>query len=453
MTKGVVRHLVTLDRVVTPDQVFEALCASDPTALWWESLGERGSQTSVIGFGHPLTLVAGDEWEGLARSWTPDPSLASDDTHIPLGVVGWLAYDLTSSTLGIDVGGPGEGEPSRSALVEVTRAVSWNHQTGEIWLFAQGSDWSGDNGKWRDRVDAAIHTAPTPAPLELPPAHSLDDAVAWRDTPDGYRDKIRAAKDAIREGQVYQVCVTTEVTVDTRISDFDLYRLLRQHNPAPHQALLRINGLSVLASSPETFLHITSAGKVTTKPIKGTRPRGGDDNTDQAIAHELAASEKEQAENLMIVDLMRNDLSRVCDEASIEVPQLLEVETYPSVHQLVSTVTGTLRPGVSAVEAVKACFPAGSMTGAPKHRAVSILTGIESGDRGVYSGCFGIFSVDGSVTLGMTIRTAIVEPDRVSLGVGGGITWSSVVDDEIAEVGHKARAVLRCLGVSNIQYS
>ena len=453
MTKGVVRHLVTVDHVVTPDQVFEALCADDSTALWWESLGERGSQTSVIGFGQPLALVAGQEWETLARAWTPDPSMAADGTHIPLGVVGWLAYDLTADTLGVNVGGPAPGEPSRSALVEVNRAISWNHLTGEIWLYATGSDWVGDNGVWRDRVTAAIRRAPTPIPLELPPAHSLDDAVAWRDTPGEYRDKIRVAKDAIREGQVYQVCVTTEVVVNTRVVDYQLYRLLRHHNPAPHQALLRVDGVSVLASSPETFLHITPDRKVTTKPIKGTRPRGADDASDLAIAGELATSEKEQAENLMIVDLMRNDLSRVCDEGSIEVPQLLEVETYPSVHQLVSTVTGILSPGVGAVEAVRACFPAGSMTGAPKHRAVSLLTGIESGERGVYSGCFGIFSLDGSVTLGMTIRTAIVEPDRVSLGVGGGITWSSVVDDEIAEVGHKARAVLRCLGVSNIQYS
>jgi anthranilate/para-aminobenzoate synthase component I len=277
--------------------------------------------------------------------------------------------------------------------------------------------------------------------------------VVWRDTPGEYREKIAQAQQYIKEGQVYQLCLTTEVVVHAEVVDHELYRLLRIHNPAPHQALFRMAGRSMVASSPETFLHISPTGQVTTKPIKGTRARGDTPEADRAQARELAESEKEQAENLMIVDLTRNDLSRICEDASVQVPQLMEVESYPSVHQLVSTVTGQLAAGVGAIEAVKACFPGGSMTGAPKHRAVSLLAGLESGPRGSYSGCFGLFSVDGSVNLAMTIRTAFIDGDCVSVGVGGGITWSSVIDAEVSEVGHKARAVLRCLGVSTIQYS
>ena len=455
MTKGVLRHLV--GRVVGPEAAFHALVSNHPTALWWESLGERGSNRSVIGFGEPIRMRSGDEWATIETHWQPVKSVPGespeDASGTPLGLVGWLAYDVAADTLAVDVGQPVAGEPSRSRLVDVTRAIEWDHTTGDTWLWALGDTWEGELALWRDDVEQVLTNAPEPPGVNLPSQSANDDAASWRDTPENYRNKIAEAKEFIRHGEVFQLCLTTEVTVDTEVSDYELYRLLRHHNPAPHQALFRIDGVSMLASSPETFLEVSSGGQVTTKPIKGTRTRGKTPQEDQALADELANSEKEQAENLMIVDLMRNDLSRVCDETTISVPQLLEVESYPSVHQLVSTVTGGLRPDKTALDAVKACFPGGSMTGAPKHRAVSLLAELESGSRGAYSGCFGVFSVDGSVSLAMTIRTVFVSAGHVSLGVGGGITWSSEVDAEVAEVGHKARAVLRCLGVSRIQYS
>jgi para-aminobenzoate synthetase component 1 len=452
MTNGVLRHHV--GRVAGPEAAFYALAADHHTVSWWESLGERGRQRSFLGFGEPIELVSGGEWDTIASRWAAVKTQRVDiPDSPPLGLVGWLAYDLSADTLGIDVGQPKAGEPSRSHLVEVTRAVEWDLTTGEAWLWAVGSSWTGSLLAWRDATALALITAANPEPVVLPEPGVHNDAASWRDTPAHYRDLIRDAKEHIRDGEVYQLCVTTSVTVDTDVSDHELYRLLRRHNPAPHQALFRAGRVSMLASSPETFLQVSPGGLVTTKPIKGTRKRGETPEADVALAEELAGSDKEQAENLMIVDLMRNDLSRVCDEASISVPQLLEVESYPSVHQLVSTVTGQLRPGATALDAVTACFPGGSMTGAPKHRAVSLLAQMETGPRASYSGCFGLFSVDGSVSLAMTIRTAFVSPGHVSLGVGGGITWSSVVDDEVAEVGHKARAVLSCLGVSCIQYS
>jgi para-aminobenzoate synthetase component 1 len=190
-----------------------------------------------------------------------------------------------------------------------------------------------------------------------------------------------------------------------------------------------------------------------TRPIKGTRPRGESDELDRALIAELVESAKEQAENLMIVDLMRNDLQKVCETGSVSVTGLFEVETYSSVHQLVSTVEGTLREGADGVDALAACFPAGSMTGAPKHRAVTLLAEWESGPRGVYSGCFGWWRLDGSMEWAMTIRSALFSENGIDIGVGGGITWSSDVDQEIKEVGHKAKRLLEALGISGIQYS
>jgi len=452
MTKGVLRHLV--GRVASPEAAFMALAANAPTACWWESLGERGTQRSYLGFGEPLELISGTEWQTLDDTWASLISNGVDaDLRPPLGIVGWFAYDLTREALGVDVGAPEAGSASRSRAVVVDRAIEWDLATGEAWLWAVGREWQGELLSWRDATEAVLLAAEEPPEIDLPDPHSADTVVQWRDSVDDYRDKIRLAKDHIRDGDVYQLCVTTEVVVERSVVDHELYRLLRRHNPAPHQALLRIGNQSMVASSPETFLDISREGLVVTKPIKGTRPRLVDPGEDAQIARELQDSEKEQAENLMIVDLMRNDLSRVCDESSVQVPQLLAVETYPSVHQLVSTVTGQLAAGQTAMDALRACFPGGSMTGAPKHRAVSLLVELESGERGSYSGCFGLLSADGSLSVAMTIRTAMVSADRVSLGVGGGITWSSEVDAEVSEVGHKARALLRCLGVSTIQYS
>ncbi len=452
MTNGVLRHHV--GRVAGPEAAFYALAADLPTVSWWESLGERGNHRSFLGFGEPIGLISGREWDTIASRWSGLLCSVPDELETPpLGLVGWLAYDLSADTLGVDVGQPKYGEGSRSHVVEITRAVEWDLATGEAWLWAVGQSWTGELQQWRDNTIDMLLSALEPPPISLPEPGVNNQATRWRDTPEHYRGLISQARQHIRDGEVYQLCLTTTVTVDTDVVDHELYRLLRIHNPAPHQAFFRAGGVSMLASSPETFLQVSPRGVVTTKPIKGTRKRGDTPEADAALAEELSSSDKEQAENLMIVDLMRNDLSRVCDEASIAVPQLLEVESYPSVHQLVSTVTGQLRVGSSALDAVRACFPGGSMTGAPKHRAVSILATMESGSRGAYSGCFGLFSVDGSVSLAMTIRTVFVSAGKASLGVGGGITWSSVADDEVAEVGHKAKAVLSCLGVSSIQYS
>lgn len=439
----------------TPETVFEALFQPLEVALWLESGGERGTGRSYLATGTPLPLVSGQEWDQIAAHWRTEDNDGSMPPQLtpPLGLVGWLAYDLARESLGVEVGGPEAGLPSRSVLVAVDRCLQVDGATGEVTAWALGAEDTPGKLQWVAGVEEALRVALPPRPVLVPEPDSTLAHTVWRDTPGDYAQKIAQARQFIQSGDAYQLCLTTEVVVSRFVRDAELYRLLRVVNPSPHQGLIRVGEVSLVVSSPETFLEVSAEGQVTTKPIKGTRPRDVDPVRDAAWAEELSRSEKEQAENLMIVDLMRNDLLRVCDSGSIQVPQLLQVESYPSVHQLVSTVTGTLRGDCSALDAIRACFPAGSMTGAPKHRAVSLLAGLESGPRGIYSGCFGVLRADGSASLAMTIRSAVVTANQVSLGVGGGITWSSEPEAEVAEVGHKARALLACLGVTSIQYS
>ncbi len=224
-----------------------------------------------------------------------------------------------------------------------------------------------------------------------------------------------------------------------------VFRRLRQASASHHAGLIRIGGTTLVSSSPERFLEVRD-GRVHTHPIKGTRPRSTDPDRDRALAEHLRADPKEQAENVMIVDLMRNDLSRVCDPSTVGVDRLLEVETYPTVHQLVSEVSGRLVPGTTIGGLLDAAFPAGSMTGAPKQSAMHILAGLEGEERGIYSGAFGWIGDDGAADLAMVIRSVVVEQDAAWVGAGGGITWRSVAASEVAEVGIKARAPLAALG-------
>ncbi|MET0806992.1 MAG: anthranilate synthase component I family protein, partial [Lacisediminihabitans sp.] len=270
--------------------------------------------------------------------------------------------------------------------------------------------------------------------------------ATWADTDAEYLDMIRACQAAIYEGEAYQLCLTTEATVSGTPDPLGTYLRLRAGSPSHHGGYVRADGVALLSASPEQFLSVTPDGIVESKPIKGTRPRGGTPASDAALARELLDSDKERAENLMIVDLMRNDIARVSEVGSVAVTSLLAVESYAHVHQLVSTVRGSLQQGLGAVDAVAACFPAGSMTGAPKIRAVELLDAIEHRARGVYSGVFGYFSLDGRADLAMVIRSIVIDSNGATVGAGGGITALSVPEEELAEVKLKAAALLAALG-------
>ena len=432
----------TLAVTATPEQVFHGLYSSESVVVWTDSRGDLGSGRSVIASG-VLRTIEGNPWEQLRAQWADAGGPGAEQA--PLGLMVVLPYDLLQYSLGVDLLSRGYPlEPVRT--VEISRAVEIEEESGTVTLWAVDAPGVGD---WMDAVERALG-----APSDLPqvPGPELVEA-AWKDRAADYHGLIEQAREAIRQGEVYQLCLTTSATVQPSLSDWQLHQRLRGDNPTHHQALLRLGDISLVSASPETFLTLDTDRNAVTRPIKGTRPRGSTEREDRALVDQLLQSDKERAENLMIVDLMRNDFLRVCETGSVSVDGLFEVETYPSVHQLVSTVSGVLRDECDGVDLIEACFPAGSMTGAPKHRAVTLLADMERSTRGVYSGAWGWLRRDGTVDLAMTIRTAVFRGDTVSLGVGGGITWSSEPKEEIAEVGHKASKLLGVLGVSSIQYS
>ena len=252
--------------------------------------------------------------------------------------------------------------------------------------------------------------------------------------------------DHLRAGDAYVVNMAQRLRLETSGSPYAIYRYLRTHNPAPFSAYLRAPGLDVCCSSMERFMEIRS-GHVVTRPIKGTRPRGGTPDEDRANREELARSEKDHSELLMVVDLERNDLSIVCEPGSIGTDPDFAIETYPSVFHLVATVEGTLRKDRCAVDAVRAAFPTGSITGAPKVRAMQIIDELERAPRGLYTGSIGYFSDTGDCDFNVVIRTIVREGGETSLGVGGGITVESDFDFEYDETMQKARALREAASV------
>ena len=260
--------------------------------------------------------------------------------------------------------------------------------------------------------------------------------------PPDYADAFDEVQRQLRAGNSYEVNLTYRESLVSDVDPVTAYLRLRAANPAPYAGYLQHHGLRLLSSSPERYALVDRNRRLETKPIKGTTPRAADPDADAANRLALANDPKFRAENLMIVDLLRNDLSMVCDVGTVTVPVLMEVESYPSVHQLVSTVRGHLRDGVGTVQALRTLFPAGSMTGAPKLRTMRIIEDVEGSPRGAYAGAFGWIGADGRADLGVVIRSLVARREddrwRYELGTGGGITVRSDVSEEYAETRWKA---------------
>jgi para-aminobenzoate synthetase component I len=261
-----------------------------------------------------------------------------------------------------------------------------------------------------------------------------------------YIDAVRKIKDHIEAGDIYQANLTQKFTVETERSPEEIFLRLRKDNPVPFSAYVRRRDSTVVSSSPERFLKVSSDRTIKICPVKGTRRRGETEEQDRELCRELLKSEKDRAENIMIVDLVRNDIGRVCNYGTVEVKEICSLQKNPNLFHLVSTVTGQLRDDVTAGAIIRAAFPCGSITGAPKIRAMEILNDIEHTPRGISMGSIGYFSFDGSMDLNVAIRTMIIKDGRAVFNVGGGIVWDSDPLQEYEESLLKARPLLQALG-------
>lgn len=444
---------LSLSQWVDPAVVYGVLSAGMSHSLWLDAGPHASDGLSYISI--PTNTVLSENvgegdvtiFENLRRELDHHREVntaVATDQGFALGWVGWLGYELASHTAGV----PTAQSPTPDAyFVFVDWALEFNHATHTLDLLVLGSS---DTAHLKL---TEIENALAQPARNTPARKSTEAEVHWRHQPERYKHMVQACLDAITAGDAYQLCLTNQATVPGHFDPTEVYFSLRQANPSHHGGILAFGDIALLSSSPEVFLTVDTAGKVTTKPIKGTRKRGLTALEDRALAEELISNDKERAENLMIVDLMRNDIGKVAQLGTVNVEELLSVESYENVHQLVSTVTAELAPGLTAIDALEASFPAGSMTGAPKISAMTLLHEIEQGPRGIYSGAFGYLGIDGAANFAMVIRSIVVTENAALIGTGGGITSGSVPQAELEETWLKADPLLTALGVDSNRYS
>jgi para-aminobenzoate synthetase len=458
-------HVRELEEYPDPERVFVDLYGNKASSFWLDSSLETpeagGSRIHVMGdAGGPLSAVVryqvrGQRLEILCGSQreTRSESIFSylarelDELEVagspPLpgdfscGYVGYFGYELKAECGGDDAH---QAATPDAWFVRADRVLLFDATARRLHLVCLTERGAAAQARqWFDDVElrlAGLRPLPAVRALAAAPRFGL-----LRERAD-YLADIDACLRQIRLGESYEVCLTNRITMDADVPPLDYYRVLRRANPAPYAAFLHLGDVCVACSSPERFLRVDRAGRVESRPIKGTLPRGGTAGEDAALRERLRASEKDRSEHLMIVDLVRNDLGRVCEIGSVHVPGYMEIESYATVHQMVSTVRGTLRPGVSAVDCVRAAFPGGSMTGAPKIRTMRIIDALEPGARGIYSGAIGWLGAGGAADLAIVIRTAVLEPRRATMGVGGAIVALSRPDAELDEILLKGQALM-----------
>ncbi|MGD8201916.1 chorismate-binding protein [Ornithinimicrobium sp. W1679] len=473
---------------VDPWTLREQLVGGSPTSVWLDASDGTGWSVVVDGEGplaHELTHRVGEGRPLLDRiddelgRW----ELVGPVPQVPFGwrpgYVGYLGYELKAEA----GGSAAHRSPWPDAwLVFADRGVVVDHGSGDVWAVwleeEAGDGPVGDRqrswaarvreavGRSRPGVAAASGRSEEAGPGEASgrseasgraeatgttsmPAASGTAGASPREDASAYLDLVRRCQEEIACGESYEICLTTTWSAPgTGVAEDDLYRAMRAVSPVPHGVWLRSPHLSVLGCSPERFVSVAADGRVEARPIKGTRPRGADPVEDADLVADLVSAEKDRAENLMIVDLLRNDLHRVCRAGTVHVPELFAVESYATVHQLVSTVRGQLVEGMGATDVLRACFPGGSMTGAPKVRTMEILDRLEGAARGVYSGAIGWIGLDGSMDTSIVIRTATWHDGDVTFGVGGAITALSDPQEELQETTTKARSVLVALALA-----
>ncbi|MFG2819414.1 aminodeoxychorismate synthase component I [Kitasatospora sp. NPDC048365] len=447
---------------------YDRLFRGGPFAYWLDSSRPDDNQGrfSIMGdAAGPLGRVAtADAWNstvvvrdqsgaevvsGTFLDWL-DQDLRQHAVDIPelpfdfaLGWVGYLGYELKAECGGDRAH---RSDLPDAALVFSARALVLDHATNTSYLLALAEEgeeaaaeaWLRDaSERLTESVGNRLRMAAQPMPL---------GRITMRHDREEYLGLVERCQEEIAAGETYEACLTNMLEAPGRIDPWEGYRFLRRVSPAPFAALLQFGKVQVLSSSPERFLRVDGERRAESRPIKGTRPRGATHREDRALADDLISNEKDRAENLMIVDLVRNDLGRCAKVGTVEAEDVFRLETYAKAHQLVSTVRAVLRDGHSAVDCVRAAFPPGSMTGAPKRRTMQILDRLEAGPRGVYSGAIGYFSLNGTADLSVVIRTAVVTPGRIRYGVGGAVIALSDAAAEFEETVVKAAPMLALTG-------
>ncbi|KAK7279664.1 hypothetical protein RJT34_24720 [Clitoria ternatea] len=368
------------------------------------------------------------------------------------GYVGYIGYDLK-----VECGVTSNCHKSKTpdaCFFFADNLVAIDHKNDDVYLLAIHEE-SSSTPQWLDDTEEKLLSLNGSVRMTLerqntPPltSYSQKAGFAAEKSREQYIEDVKKCLDYIKDGESYELCLTTQMRRPIEnLNSLGLYLHLRERNPAPYAAWLNFSKeeLCICCSSPERFLQLDRNDILEAKPIKGTVARGATKEEDEQLQLKLQFSEKDQAENLMIVDLLRNDLGRVCDPGSVHVPHLMDVESYATVHTMVSTIRGKKRSDVSAVDCVKAAFPGGSMTGAPKLRSMELLDSLESCSRGIYSGCIGFFSYNQTFDLNIVIRTVIVHEGEASIGAGGAIVALSNPEDEYEEMVLKTKAPARAV--------
>ena len=469
-------HARLLADDLTPVGLYEHLCGDRAGTFLFES-AEQGvwSRWSFVGVNSAATLVADHatiSWRGRPITGLPTEGAplrvlgeVLESLHTPRapglppftsGMVGYLGYDLVRENERIPDTNPDDiGVPEMVMMLASDMAVL-DHHTGEVWLIANAINYDASSERaeqaWRDAVDRvqsmAARLAEPRRSLLATRTPNASGQVKRQRSRDEFMAMVEQAQEHIRAGDVFQVVPSQRFELATDADALAVYRELRLTNPSPYLYLLRLVGqdgpFALVGSSPEALVTVKS-GLATTRPIAGTRPRGVDPAADLALEQELLADEKERAEHLMLVDLGRNELGRVALPGTVQVTDLMIVERYSHVMHLVSNITAELEPGHDAFDLFASSFPAGTLSGAPKIRAMEIIADLEDEPRGPYGGAVGYVSFDGNMDFCICIRTAVAEHGRLTVRAGAGIVADSDPDSELRETQNKAAAMSRAL--------
>lgn len=420
-------------------------------AFLHSSLQNKLGRYSIIGLYPYLKLVKGESFtvnaepssvpfEQFMRNYLNE-NREENTTGLPLisGAIGYFSYDYGRKKEGVKAKDPIETDIPDCILNFYDVFIIEDHENREVTLVA--------NGKLKDssvRLEELKKTIFNGIRIQHPAEEKKEIEVIPNFKKEEYLKAIDDMIGYIIEGDIYIANMTQRLTIKSGKAPYEVFRKLRVNNPSPFGGYLNYGDFQVICASPERFLQMKK-GHVETRPIKGTRKRGSTPEEDQMLKAELEASQKDKSELLMIVDLERNDLNRVCRHGSVQVTELFTVEEYATVFHLVSNIMGDLKPGMTVMDLIEAAFPGGSITGAPKLRAMEIIDELEHGRRGLYTGSIGYLTLDGDCDFNIVIRTAVHKDGIYQLGVGGGITYESELEFEYEETLQKAKAILECL--------